>query len=48
MGGATSKPASDVVWLTLVGVTYITYRYDVKREILAVPKIASSDLMSNI
>ena len=30
MGGATSKPASDVV-CTLVGMTSVVYRHDVKR-----------------
>ena len=32
IGGATSKQASDVVCFTIVVVTLIAYRHDVRRE----------------
>ena len=50
MGGETSKQASDVVFFTLVGVTSVAYRHDVKRENLTFwlfQNYVNSDLISN-
>ena len=50
MGGATSKPVQWRCLFTLVVVTLVTYRHDVRRENLTFwlfQRYVKSDLMSN-
>ena len=50
MGGATSKPTSDVFFFILVGVTSVAYRHDFKSENLTFwlfQNYVKSDLISN-